>query len=54
MTKEEAIFILRGNVEYLTRMLRGNGKANMIMRTINALLLAIDALEKQGDKPCPE
>lgn len=45
MTNQEAIYILRRQVEFLTMMLRGNGKTNTVMRTIEALLKAIDALE---------
>lgn len=45
MTNQEAIDILRKHVEFLSLMLRGNGKTDNIMRTIEALLKAIDALE---------
>ena len=45
MTNQEAIYILRKHVEFLTLMLRGNGKTDNVMRTIEALLKAIDALE---------
>ena len=45
MTNQEAIYILRKHVDFLSMMLRGNGKTDNIMRTIEALLKAIDALE---------
>lgn len=50
MTNQEAIYILRRHVEFLTMMLRGNGKTDNVMRTIEALLKAIDALEADSNQ----
>ena len=45
MTNQEAIHILRKHISFLGLMLRGNGKTTSVMRTIEALLKAVDALE---------
>lgn len=49
MTNQEAIDILRKHVAFLTLMLRGNGKTNAVLRTIEALLKAIDTLEATAE-----
>ena len=49
MTHKEAANVLRRMVEFYNLMLRGNGKFHNVLRNIEALLIAIEVLEKTQD-----